>query len=99
MERKASLKKVKRVVVKVGTAILTKDNLELNTAHIRKLVREMAVLHKKGYELILVSSGAISVGAHVLGYTTRPKNLTTKQASAAVGQGRLVHIYQKLFVN
>ena len=97
MERKASLKKVKRVVVKVGTAILTKNNLELNTVHIRKLVREMAVLHKKGYELILVSSGAISVGAHVLGYTTRPKNLTTKQASAAVGQGRLVHIYQKLF--
>ena len=62
-----------------------------------KLVRTVCDLRNTGYDVCIVSSGAIAVGRDSLGLKERPKNISTKQACAAVGQGRLMMTYQKLF--
>ena len=87
----------KRIVVKVGTSTLTHDSGAMHLAHIENLVRVLADLHGMGHEIILVSSGAIAVGASKLQMTERPKELRFKQAAAAVGQCSLMHIYDKFF--
>lgn len=97
MTRKDYLKDTKRLVVKVGTSTLTFENGLLNLSRIDKLVRELANLHNKGYEVILVTSGAIGAGMGSLGLKERPKTLPDKQAVASVGQVALIHLYQKLF--
>ena len=97
MDRKKYLKDKRRLVVKVGTSTLTFDNGLLNLSRIDKLVRELANLHNKGYEIVLVSSGAIGAGMGSLGLKERPNTLPDKQAIASVGQVALIHLYQKLF--
>jgi glutamate 5-kinase len=97
MDRKLYLKNKKRLVIKVGTSTLTFENGLLNLSRIDKLVRELANLHNKGYEIILVSSGAIGAGMGTLGLKKRPNTLPDKQAVASVGQVALIHLYQKLF--
>ncbi len=87
----------KRIVVKVGTSTLTHANGALNLRSMEKLVRVIADLRGEGYELILVSSGAIAVGTAKLGLSERPKELRMKQAAAAVGQCRIMHVYDTLF--
>ncbi len=87
----------KRIVVKVGTSTLTHNSGALDLRSMEKLVRVMADLKGDGYELILVSSGAIAVGTAKLGLTERPKELKVKQAAAAVGQCRMMHVYDTLF--
>ncbi len=69
----------------------------LNFTKLEHLVRELCNLRNRGMDVCLVSSGAIAVGRQSLGMTERPRELSTKQACAAVGQGRLMMIYQKLF--
>lgn len=96
-ERTEYIKNVKRIVVKVGTSTLAYSNGLLNFSHIESLVRQLADLHNRGYELILVSSGAIGAGMGKLGIKTRPKTIPEKQATAAVGQGILLHMYEKFF--
>ncbi len=86
-----------RIVVKVGTSTLTHASGTLDLRSMERLVRTMADLSGQGYELILVSSGAIAVGSAKLGMTQRPGELRMKQAVAAVGQCRMMHIYDKLF--
>ncbi len=86
-----------RVVIKVGTSTLTYSNGQLNLQRIEQLVREMADLHNRGLEVLLVTSGAIGVGANRMGYKIVPKTIPEKQALAAVGQGALLHLYEKLF--
>lgn len=92
------LKDKKRIVVKVGTSSLTHPETgELNLTKIEVLVRELADLRNMGKDVILVSSGAIGVGKSAIGLPGRPTETSEKQACAAVGQARLMMIYQKLF--
>ncbi|MBN2097316.1 MAG: glutamate 5-kinase [Candidatus Omnitrophica bacterium] len=90
--------KIKRIVVKVGSAILTTEGLGINKAWVKSLVAQIAALVKKSnLEVILVTSGAISAGMGVLGLCARPKLLPPQQAAAAIGQGQLMKIYDSLF--
>ena len=86
-----------RIVVKVGTSTLTHHSGALDLWSMEHLVRTLADLQGMGHEVILVSSGAIAVGTAKLGLSERPKELRMKQAAAAVGQCRMMHIYDKLF--
>ena len=88
----------KRVVVKIGSSSLNYEETgSLNFTKLEHLVRELCNLRNRGMDVCLVSSGAIAVGRQSLGMTERPRELSTKQACAAVGQARLMTIYQKLF--
>ena len=88
----------KRVVVKIGSSSLNYEETgNLNFTKLEHLVRELCNLRNRGMDVCLVSSGAIAVGRESLGMTERPRELSTKQACAAVGQARLMMIYQKLF--
>lgn len=89
--------KKQRIVVKVGTSTLTHDSGALNLHCMERLVRVLADLGGMGHQVILVSSGAIAVGTARLRLPERPKELRMKQAAAAVGQCRMMHIYDKLF--
>lgn len=86
-----------RVVIKVGTSTLTRDDGSINLQAVDRLAMVLADLRGMGHRVILVSSGAIGVGAGKLGFPGRPGELRMKQAAAAVGQCRLMHIYDKLF--
>lgn len=89
--------KDKTVVLKVGSSSLTRENGAVNISTMSSLVELVASLRGKGYHVILVSSGAVSVGCQALKLKSRPKDLITKQAIAAVGQGQLVRLYHELF--
>ncbi len=92
------LKEKKRIVIKIGSSSLThRETGDLNFAKMEKLVRVISDLRGQGKEVVLVSSGAIAAGRHVLGNRKRPDTLAQKQAFAAVGQARLMMIYQRLF--
>jgi glutamate 5-kinase len=85
------------VVVKVGTSTLCYPNGKLNFQRIDKLTAILAGIQRTGRKIILVSSGAIAVGSGRLGLTSKPADLSEKQALAAIGQAELMKIYQKLF--
>ena len=90
--------KKKRVVVKIGSSSLNYEETgNLNFTKLEHLVRELCNLRNRGMDVCLVSSGAIAVGRKSLGLTERPKDISTKQACAAVGQAKLMMVYQKLF--
>lgn len=95
--KKMQLKNIKRIVVKVGTSTLTHSTGLLNLNRIEKLVRQLSDIHNQGIEIILVSSGAIGAGIGKLGLKKRPSTLPEKQAAAAIGQGVLMHMYEKIF--
>jgi glutamate 5-kinase len=97
LSRRKNLKACRRVVIKIGTSTLTYSNGQLNLQRIERLVRELADLHNRGMEVLLVSSGAIGVGATRMGYKKIPRTMPEKQALAAIGQGALVQLYEKLF--
>ncbi|MCY7408066.1 MAG: glutamate 5-kinase, partial [Alkalinema sp. CAN_BIN05] len=89
---------IQTIVVKVGTSSLTNPetgNLALST--IATLVEVLSDLRRSGHRVVLVSSGAVGVGCARLGMTERPKTIAVKQAVAAVGQGRLMRVYDDLF--
>jgi len=86
-----------RIVVKVGTSTLTHDSGNMDLRNMEHLVRALSDLHGMGHEIILVTSAAITVGTARLGLGERPRELRMKQAAAAVGQCRIMHIYDKLF--
>ena len=91
-------KTIQTIVVKVGTSSLTNPatgNLALST--IATLVEVLSDLRRSGHRVVLVSSGAVGVGCARLGMTERPKTIAIKQAVAAVGQGRLMRVYDDLF--
>ena len=92
-----SLKDKKRIIVKVGTSTLTHDSGKLNFHRIDKLVMEIADLMNDGKQMILVTSGAINAGMVQLGLAKRPTAIREKQAVAAIGQGVLMHVYEKMF--
>jgi len=86
-----------RIVIKIGSSTLTAGSNELSKAQIVNLVGQIAQLKKNGYQLILVSSGAMATGLETLGYPELPKFIPAKQMLAAVGQPRLMNIYSDLF--
>lgn len=88
---------IKRVVVKVGSSTLSYPTGKLNIDQMERLVRQLADLRNSGKEVILVSSGAVGAGIGKLGLGRKPKTIPEKQATAAVGQGLLMHMYEKLF--
>ena len=92
-----NLKAAKRIVVKVGTSTLTYNNGNLNLYRIEHLIREIADLHNAGKEIIFVTSGAIAAGVGKMGLNKKPETIPENQALAAIGQGVLMHIYEKFF--
>ncbi|MDX1436646.1 MAG: glutamate 5-kinase [Anaerolineales bacterium] len=86
-----------RVVVKLGTSTLTAGTHYLSQAQMIDLVRQICELRNRGFEVVLVSSGAIAVGRAELGFPDLPKDIPAKQMLAAVGQPRLMDIWGKLF--
>ncbi|MFF2482217.1 glutamate 5-kinase [Paenibacillus sp. NPDC058071] len=84
-----------RIVVKIGSSSLTSDEGGLNRERIAFFASELAALHNKGANVILVTSGAVAAGFRQIGYTARPKALHEKQAAAAVGQALLMQAYQE----
>lgn len=87
----------KRIVIKLGTSTLAHKTGKLNIRRMTNLVRVIADLHNSGREIILVSSGAVGLGAGKLGMKEKPKDTPTKQAIAAIGQCELMHIYDDMF--
>lgn len=87
----------KRIVVKVGTSTLTHKTGKTNIARIAKLVSVLSDLKNAGYQIILVSSGAIAIGMSRLRLEEKPKEAKKLQAAAAVGQSELMFLYDKLF--
>lgn len=96
MDRKL-LQQAKRVVVKVGSSSITYPNGKRNFSAIDHLARELSDLQNQGKQMILVSSGAVAVGVDRMGLPAKPTTIPGKQACAAVGQGVLMHTYEKLF--
>ena len=94
--RTTLLKPVRRVVIKAGSGMLT-GNTGLNTKVINSLSRDICSLRENGVEVVLVSSGAIASGLKKLGITKRPKSISKKQATAAIGQSSLMMAYEKAF--
>ena len=86
-----------RIVVKIGTSTLAYATGQLNIRRVEELCKTMSDIRNAGHELILVSSGAIGMGVGKLGLRTRPRDIPTKQAAAAVGQCELMYVYDKLF--
>mgnify|MGYP003776156269 CR=1 FL=1 len=98
MNYRELLKDKKRIVVKIGSASLTNPNTNcLNLGKMEILVRILTDLRGQGKDVVLVTSGAIAVGRKALGLKERPTERSVKQACAAVGQARLMMLYQKLF--
>ena len=95
--RKKTLGKVRRIVVKIGSSILASVERGLHYEVFSRLPKEISELKFQGYEFVLVSSGAIAAGMEKLGYKTRPRSITQKQATAAVGQSRLMNLYESQF--
>lgn len=97
MER-TFLKDKKRIVVKIGTSTITHmETGNLNLDKLEKFVRVLTDLRNQSKEVVVVSSGAVGAGRKALGIQGKPKTLSVKQACAAVGQARLMMIYQKFF--
>jgi len=97
MNSREALKRAKRVVVKIGSALLTDDGRGLDVTAIAGWVQQMAAAKQAGIELILVSSGAVAAGMTRLGWSQRPSAIHELQAAAAVGQMGLVQAYENAF--
>jgi glutamate 5-kinase len=91
------LKKVRRLVLKIGSSIIASSSRGLNETRMKEIALQVASLRSCGLEVLIVSSGAIICGMEKLGLTERPRSIPLKQAAAAVGQGRLMWAYEKTF--
>jgi glutamate 5-kinase len=92
-----SLKNAGRIVVKLGTGVLTDGRKQPDLAQMEQLVAQVGAQRKAGREIVLVTSGAVGAGMGALGFARRPAGLAELQACAAVGQSRLMTTYEKLF--
>lgn len=97
MTPRAIINKVHRIVLKVGSQVLTAKGRSLNQAIFDRLAKEVSAAKKKGFEVVIVSSGAIAAGMSRLGLTEKPKTIPQKQASAAIGQSALMWNYERAF--
>ena len=94
--RKDLFSRARRIVIKIGSSVLTCAT-GLDSDFISGLADDVTLLKKNGYEILIVSSGAIAAGAHKIGLKDRPVSIPQKQASAAVGQGYLMQVYEEAF--
>jgi glutamate 5-kinase len=95
--QRGSLKEAARIVVKLGTGVLTNSRKQPDLAQMEQLVAQIAAQRQAGREIVLVTSGAVGAGMGVLGCEKRPGELAELQACAAIGQSRLMATYDKLF--
>ena len=93
--RRELLKSVKRVVIKIGSRVLTDDDGALDMAVIGRICGDIALLRERGKQVVVVSSGAIAAGRSELGLTEKPRTIPQKQAAAAIGQTRLMRAYEE----
>lgn len=99
MDYRENLRDKKKIVIKIGSSsIIHRETGGVDFRKLEKLVRIICNLKNQDKDVILVSSGAIGVGFQTLGLKNRPKTVSLKQACAAVGQGQLMMMYQKLFM-
>lgn len=89
--------KPKRVIVKIGSALLADENSNLKKNFLRKIAREVIALESSGVRCVIVSSGALAAGKEKIGLTEKPRKLVLKQAAAAVGQPLLMYYYSRVF--
>ena len=94
---RASLKETSRLVVKLGTGILTSRGKQIDPGQVEQLVEQVAAQRAAGRQVVVVSSGAVGAGMGALGMAKRPTDLSDLQACAAVGQSRLMSTYSELF--
>ena len=87
----------KTLVIKLGTSVLTQGTRALNRAHMLEIVRQCALAHEVGHRVIIVTSGAIAAGREHLGYPDLPPTMASRQLLAAVGQSRLIQLWEQLF--
>ena len=87
----------RRIVVKIGTRVIAQKTGRPDLPQMRRLAAQVSALHRTGYQVVLVSSGAIGAGMAALGIATRPKEVPDLQMCAAVGQARLMALYEELF--
>ena len=92
-----NLRDAHRIVVKLGTHVVTHDGVQLAVDRLKSLVESVVRLRAAGREVVLVSSGAVGMGMQVLGLKERPRSLGLRQACAAVGQGNLIGFYTQAF--
>lgn len=97
--RRETIKRTKRVAIKVGSAVLTQGNGTLNETAFKGLALEVFKLRNRGIEAALVTSGAVAAGMGKLGLTERPKSIPEKQAAAAAGQSSLMGRYERVFAS
>lgn len=97
VDRKKLFASVRRVVVKLGTRVVTVKDNELNEAVIARLASDIATLRARGIQVAVVSSGAVGAGMGRLGLVNRPRKLAELQATAAVGQGLVMNAYKQAF--
>lgn len=98
--RKELLKKVRRVVIKIGSSIITDEKYVIDDLFLKNLANQIKkLIDKKGIEFVIVSSGAVAAGMMVLKVKEKPQKLTEKQALAACGQGYLIHKYSEIFLD
>ncbi len=90
-------KKHRRIVIKIGTSTLTNDRGMIDREYLAALARQIATLKAKDLDVLLVTSGAIRAGMEKMGLDERPRTIPEKQATAAVGQGHLMHLYSEIF--
>jgi len=95
--RRQVLSQVRRIVVKVGSRVLTDDQGDLDYTVVRQISADIAKLVNNGVQVVLVSSGAVAAGRSALGMADRPRTIPQKQAAAAVGQTRLMRAYEEAF--
>ena len=99
MNHRELLKNKKKIVIKIGSSsIIHEETGGVDFRKLEKLVRIICDLKNQGKDVVLVSSGAIGVGFQALGLKSKPKTVSLKQACAAIGQGQLMMMYQKLFM-
>jgi len=92
--RRGLLKNVKRLVIKIGSQVLTDANGALDLDVFQQICDDIAILRAKGLQVLVVSSGAVAAGRSELGMTEKPTTIPQKQAAAAIGQTRLMQAYE-----
>ncbi|MDR0767987.1 MAG: glutamate 5-kinase [Methanosarcinales archaeon] len=97
INRKEIFKDVSRIVIKIGTTSVMKNETSVNTAFLESIAAQTAELLKEGKEVILVTSGAIGIGLNILGIPTKPREIPIRQAAAAVGQAELMRYWSEAF--
>jgi glutamate 5-kinase len=97
MAERPSLKKNKRIILKIGSSVIASHDKGLNEVRLSQIAGEVAALREAGHEVLIVSSGSVLCGREILGLSGPPTTIPAKQAAAAVGQSRLMWAYERLF--